>query len=97
MKVIGISPDPVKKHQKFKQKYGYSYPLVSDEGHVISERYGVWVEKSLYGRKYWGVARTTFVIDGTGRIARVFEKVQPDGHAQEIAELLGGQEGRRTV
>ena len=84
--VIGVSPDPVKKHVKFKAKHGYTYPLVADTEHTVCELYGVWAEKSLYGRKYWGVNRTTFLIDATGRIARVFEKVKPDGHAAEVAD-----------
>lgn len=83
-----MSPDPVKKHLKFKAKYGLTYPLVADTEHDVCERYGVWAEKSLYGKKYWGVNRTTFVIDAAGRIARVFEKVQPEGHAAEVAQAI---------
>ena len=85
-----MSPDPVKKHLKFKAKHGLAYPLVADTDHVVCERYGVWAEKSMYGRKYWGVNRTTFVIDRAGRIARVFEKVSPAGHAAEVAEAVAG-------
>jgi peroxiredoxin Q/BCP len=88
--VIGVSPDPVKKHVKFKAKYGFTYPLVADTEHVVCERYGVWQQKSMYGKKYWGVARTTFVIDRDGRIARVFEKVKPEGHAAEVVATLAG-------
>ncbi len=83
-----MSPDSVKSHQKFKTKYGLTYPLVADTEHVVSELYGVWGEKSMYGRKYMGVNRTTFVIDATGRIATVFEKVKPEGHAAEVAEAV---------
>ena len=86
--MIGVSPDPVKKHLKFKLKYGYTYPLIADTEHAVCELYGVWAEKSMYGKKYWGVNRTTFVIDAAGRIARVFEKVKPEGHAAEVAEAL---------
>ena len=86
--VLGISPDSVKSHQKFKKKYDLPYTLVSDETKAISEAYGVWTEKSMYGRKYMGVARTTFVIDQTGTIARVFEKVKPANHAVEVAEAV---------
>ena len=86
--MIGVSPDPVKKHVKFKAKHGLMYPLVADTEHLVCEQYGVWAEKSLYGKKYWGVNRTTFVIDSRGRIARVFEKVQPEGHADEVMEAL---------
>ena len=83
-----MSPDPVKKHLKFKAKHGLTYPLVADTEHEVCAQYGVWAEKSMYGKKYWGVNRTTFVIDATGRIARVFEKVQPEGHAAEVAEAV---------
>jgi len=86
--VIGVSPDPVKKHAKFKAKYGFTYPLVADTEHVVSQRYGVWAEKSFMGRTYWGVVRTTFVIDDRGRIVHVFEKVKPDGHADEVAAIV---------
>ena len=86
--VIGVSPDPVKKHVKFKAKHGLTYPLVADTEHTVCEQYGVWAEKSLYGKKYWGVNRTTFIIDSTGRIAHVFQKVQPEGHAAEVMDAL---------
>ncbi len=86
--MIGVSPDPVRKHLKFKAKHGYTYPLVSDEDHAVCIKYGVWAEKSMYGRKYWGVNRTTFVIDAKGRIAKVFEKVKPEGHADEVAAAV---------
>ena len=76
------------KHVKFKKKYGYTYPLVADTEHAVCDSYGVWGEKSFYGKKYWGVNRTTFVIDADGRIARVFEKVKPEGHADEVAEAV---------
>jgi peroxiredoxin Q/BCP len=83
-----VSPDPAKKHLKFKAKYGLTYPLVADTEHVVCERYGVWAQKSMFGKKYWGVNRTTFVIDATGRIARVFEKVTPEGHAAEVGDAV---------
>ena len=88
--MIGVSPDPVKAHVKFKAKHGLTYPLVADTEHVVCEQYGGGAEKSMYGRKYWGVNRTTFVIDATGRIARVFEKVKPEGHAADVAEAVAG-------
>ncbi len=87
-KVIGVSPDPVKSHLKFKAKFDLAYPLIADTEKVICNAYGVWGEKSMYGRKYWGVNRTTFVIDRDGRIARVFEKVKPQDHAAEVAEAV---------
>ena len=86
--MIGVSPDPVEKHVKFKAKHGFTYPLVADPEHRLCEVYGVWAEKSFMGRKYMGVNRTTFIIDASGRIARVFEKVKPEGHADEVAEAL---------
>lgn len=86
--MIGVSPDPVKSHVKFKTKHGFTYPLVADTEHSVCELYGVWAEKSMYGRKYWGVNRTTFVIAADGRIAHVFEKVKPEGHADAVAAVV---------
>lgn len=82
--IIGISPDPVKRHDRFKQKYGLSLPLVSDEARAMLETYGLWVEKSMYGRKYMGVERTTFLIDREGKIARIWPKVKVAGHAEDV-------------
>jgi len=62
--------------------------LLADVDHAIAEQYGVWQEKSMYGKKYWGVARTTFIIDADGRIAKVFEKVKPDNHGEEVADAI---------
>jgi len=75
---------------KFKKKFGLAYPLIADTEHAVCNLYGTWGEKSMYGRKYWGVNRTTFVIDADGRIARVFEKVKPEGHAADVAEAIVG-------
>lgn len=86
--VLGVSPDPVKSHVKFKAKYQLPFTLLADTEHAVAEAYGLWREKSMYGRKYMGVERTTFLLDADGRIARVFEKVKPAGHAQEVAEAL---------
>jgi len=86
--VLGASPDSPKSHRKFKEKNKLPYTLLADEDHSIAERYGVWGEKMMYGRKYWGVLRTTFVIDPKGIVTRVFEKVQPEGHAEEVANAL---------
>ena len=83
-----MSPDTARKHARFKAKYGLAYPLVADTEHVVCEQYGVWARKTFFGRKYWGVNRTTFVIDREGRIAHVFEKVNPLGHAAEVAEAV---------
>jgi peroxiredoxin Q/BCP len=86
--VLGVSPDSVKSHQKFKQKLALPYQLIADPDHAIAELYGVWGEKSMYGRTYWGILRTTFVIDKMGTISKVFEKVKPEGHAEEVAEAV---------
>jgi thioredoxin-dependent peroxiredoxin len=86
--ILGISPDDVKSHVKFRKKFDLPYPLLADVGHPVAELYGVWQEKSMMGRKYMGNARTTFVIDREGRIAKVFEKVSPLGHAAEVAEVV---------
>ena len=88
--VLGVSPDPVASHQKFKQKYQLPFPLLADTDHGVASAYGAWGEKSMYGRKYQGILRTTFLIDPEGRISRVFEKVQPAGHASEVLAALGG-------
>jgi len=82
--VLGVSPDPVKSHEKFATKFTLPYPLLADTEKQIVTDYGVWVEKSMYGKKYMGVARTTFLIDAKGKIARIFEKVKPEGHAEEV-------------
>lgn len=82
--VIGVSPDSPASHAKFAAKFGLPFTLVADEDHSICKAYGVWQEKSMYGRKYFGVVRTTFVIDREGRIAKVFEKVKPDGHSADV-------------
>jgi peroxiredoxin Q/BCP len=86
--ILGISPDSTKSHRKFKEKYDLPYPLLADEDHAVAEKYGVWGEKSMYGRKYLGIMRTTFVIDAKGKIAKVFEKVKPEEHATEVAEAV---------
>jgi len=86
--VLGISPDSVKSHVKFKKKYELPYTLIADVDHPIAEQYGVWGEKMMWGRKYMGVFRTTFVIDRAGKVAKVFEKVNPQNHAAEVAEFV---------
>lgn len=82
--VIGVSRDPVKKHDKFKEKYDLTFPLASDEDGEVCEAYGTWVEKSMYGRKYMGIERSTFLIDGKGVIRNVWRKVKVPGHAEEV-------------
>lgn len=86
--VIGVSADDTRSHVKFKEKYDLPFTLLSDETHKMLEDYGVWQEKSMYGKKYQGIVRTTFVIDEKGKIENVFEKVKVDGHIDEILELL---------
>ena len=82
--VLGISPDSVKRHDKFKQKYGLKLTLVSDEERKAIEAYGLWVEKQMYGRHYMGVERSTFLIDEAGKIVRVWAKVRVKGHAEAV-------------
>ena len=86
--VLGISRDSAKKHRKFKEKYKLPYPLLVDEEARIATAYDIMVEKSMYGKKYIAPARTTFVIDKTGRIAHVFENVKPENHAAAVAEVV---------
>ena len=86
--VLGVSPDSVASHEKFRDKFSLPFPLLADEDHAVAEAYGVWGEKSMYGRKYQGILRTTFIIDPAGRIAHVFEKVKPRGHAAEVLDAL---------
>ncbi len=87
--IFGVSIDSIVRHRKFIDKYELPFPLLSDEDRKIVEAYGVWVEKSMYGRKYWGTERTTFVIDEEGRIAAVFPKVKPAEHVDRLLEVLG--------
>jgi peroxiredoxin Q/BCP len=82
--VVGVSADPVKAQEKFKAKYDLTIPLASDPGHEMLEAYGVWTEKSMYGRKYMGIERATFLIGPDGRVARVWRKVRVPGHAEEV-------------
>jgi len=86
--VLGISPDPVKPITKFADKFDLDFPLLSDEDHAVAEAYGVWVEKSMYGRKYFGNERTTFVIGPDGVITHVFRKVKPAEHDEQVLAAL---------
>lgn len=86
VELIGLSPDSVKRHDRFAKKYDLAVTLAADEERSVVNAYGLWVEKSLYGRKYMGVERTTFLIAADGRIARVWEKVKVNGHANEVLE-----------
>ena len=84
--IVGVSADSVASHDKFKAKYGLAFPLVSDEAKAMLEAYGVWVEKSMYGKKYMGIERTTVLIDAAGKVARVWPKVKVPDHAAEVLE-----------
>ena len=84
--VLGVSPDSIESHKKFKAKFELPFPLLADEDHKIAEAYGAWGEKSMYGKKFMGIIRSTFVIDEKGKIAEAFEKVKVDGH---VDQLLG--------
>ena len=87
--VLGVSPDPVKKVKKFHDKFELNFTLLADEHHEVSELYGVWVEKSMYGRTYMGNERTTFVIDAEGKVAEVLRKVKPAQHDELVLGALG--------
>ncbi len=88
--MLGVSPDSVKRQAKFKAKENLPFTLLSDEDHAVAEKYGVWVEKSMYGKKYWGVARTTFLIDPEGNIKQIFRKVKPKTHSEQVLSALAG-------
>jgi thioredoxin-dependent peroxiredoxin len=87
--VLGISPDPVKKVKKFHEKYDLDFALLADEGHAVADAYGVWAEKSMYGKKYFGNERTTFIIDSEGKVAEVLRKVKPAEHDALVLAALG--------
>lgn len=87
--ILGVSPDTPKKHTKFKEKYNLPFTLFADESHEICELYDVWGRKKFMGREYDGVFRTTYVIDPTGKIVKVFENVKPDGHSAQVLAALG--------
>ena len=89
--ILGVSPDNPQSHVKFIEKFKLPFLLLSDEDKTTCQAYGVWVEKSMYGKKYMGVARTTFVIGKDGKIVKVFEKVKPEGHEKEVLEVLVSQ------
>jgi len=87
--VLGISADSVESHRKFRAKYDLNFPLLADERHEVADAYGVWKEKSMYGKTFMGIERSTFLIDPEGLVERAWRKVKPKGHAQMLAELLG--------
>lgn len=88
--IVGVSPDPVDRHAKFRKKYGLPFRLGSDPDHAAAEAYGVWVEKNMYGKKYMGVERSTFLIDESGEVAAVWRKVKVPGHVDDVLAAISG-------
>jgi peroxiredoxin Q/BCP len=88
--VLGISPDTTRSHTKFKEKFELPFTLLADEDHAVAEAYGVWVEKTMLGKKYMGIERSTFVIDADGNVAKVMRRVKPDIHADQVLAALPG-------
>jgi peroxiredoxin Q/BCP len=88
--VLGVSPDPVKHVKRFHDKQGLNFTLLADADHAVAEAYGVWAEKSMYGRTYWGNLRATFIIDADGTVAHVIPKASPATHDDEVLKVLGG-------
>ena len=86
--VLGVSPDSPKQHVKFREKYHLPFPLLSDQEHAVAEAYGTWVEKSMYGKTYMGIERSTFVIDADGKVAKIMRKVKPAEHAADVLAAL---------
>jgi peroxiredoxin Q/BCP len=86
--VLGVSPDSSASHEKFAGKYELPFPLLADTDHAVAEKYGVWGEKTLYGRKFLGITRASFLIDGSGKVAHVWPKVKVDGHVEQVREAL---------
>ena len=88
--VLGVSPDGPESHAKFRTKFRLPFTLLCDVDHAVAEKFGAWREKNMYGKKSMGIARSTFVIDGDGRVAAVFKAVKVDGHAEQVLEALAG-------
>jgi thioredoxin-dependent peroxiredoxin len=86
--VVGVSPDNIESHRKFKKKYQLPFLLLSDPDHELANAFGVWKEKSMYGRKYMGIERTTVIVDKKGRVARIFPKVKVPGHVEEVEKVV---------
>jgi peroxiredoxin Q/BCP len=86
--VFGVSPDSAESHVRFRDKYDLPFTLLADPDHHVAEQYGVWVEKQSYGKTYWGIERSTFVIDGDGTVAKVMRRVKPDTHADDVLAAL---------
>ena len=86
--MLGVSPDDEKSHVKFKEKYELPFTLLADPEHKVAEQYGTWVEKKNYGKEYWGIERSTFLIDSKGDVAKVMRRVKPDTHTDEVLAAL---------
>jgi peroxiredoxin Q/BCP len=87
-RILGVSPDDTKSHRKFVDKFGLNFTLLADADHAMAEALGIWVEKSMYGKKYMGIERTTYVLDESGVITKIYRKVKPEGHAEEVLSAL---------
>lgn len=90
--VLGVSPDDVASHAKFRDKFDLNFPLLADEGHQIAEKYGAWREKNMYGKKSMGIQRSTFLIDADGKVAKVWKRVKVDGHDEAVLEAIAALE-----
>ena len=88
--VIGVSPDPIPPIEKFAEKFGLEFPLASDEDHAVAEKFGTWVEKSMYGKKYMGMERSSFLVSAEGKVVKVWRKVKPEAHAAEVLAAAKG-------
>jgi len=86
--VLGVSPDDVASHEKFRDKYDLNFPLLADAGHKVAEKYGAWREKNMYGKKSMGIQRSTFLIDSAGKIAKVWKRVKVDGHDEHVLKAI---------
>ena len=87
-KVLGVSPDGVESHVKFRDKFCLNFPLLADESHKVAEKYGAWREKNMYGKKSMGIQRSTYLIDAQGKVAKLWKRVKVDGHDQQVLEAL---------
>jgi peroxiredoxin Q/BCP len=87
-KVLGVSPDTIESHVKFRDKFTLNFPLLADPDHAVAEKYGAWREKNMYGKKSMGIQRSTYLIDANGKVAKVWQRVQVDGHDDEVIEAL---------
>ena len=92
-KVLGVSPDTVESHVKFRDKFSLNFPLLADPDHALAEKYGAWREKNMYGKKSMGVQRSTYLIDADGKVAKVWQRVQVDGHDEEVIAAVRALEG----